>query len=156
VDLERDLIRVERSWDAVEGPIEPKWKAGRRTVPIPKVLRAYLLEHRLVSGRREGLAFGRTPTDAFGTGPIWKRSRKAWAAGLDPIGLHEARHTFASLMIAAGVNAKALTTYMGHASVKITFDRYGHLMPGNEAEAAHRLDDYLDRATGSQTGSQGG
>jgi integrase len=37
-------------------------------------------------------------------------------------------------MIAAGVNAKALSTYMGHASVMITLDRYGHLMPGNEGK----------------------
>jgi integrase len=56
--------------------------------------------------------------------------------GLEPIGLHECRHTFASLMIAAGVNAKALSTYMGHANIAITLDRYGHLMPGNEDEAA--------------------
>jgi hypothetical protein len=34
-------------------------------------------------------------------------------------------------MIAAGVNAKALTSYMSHASVKTTFDRCGQLMPGN-------------------------
>lgn len=53
---------------------------------------------------------------------------------------------FASLMIAAGVNAKALSTYMGHASVTITYDRYGQLMPGNEAEAASLLDEYLERA----------
>jgi integrase len=70
----------------------------------------------------------------------WKR------AGLEPIGLHEARHTFASLMIAAGVNAKALSTYLGHASITITMDRYGHLMPGNEDEAAGLLDAYLRRA----------
>jgi integrase len=49
-------------------------------------------------------------------------------------------------MIAAGVNAKALATYMGHASVTITLDRYGHLMPGNEDEAAALLDAYLVRA----------
>ena len=52
-----------------------------------------------------------------------------------PIGLHESRHTFASLMIAAGANAKSIATYMGHADIATTFDRYGHLMPGNEAEA---------------------
>jgi integrase len=40
------------------------------------------------------------------------------------LGFLPCRHTFASLMIAAGVNAKALSTYMGHASVTITFDRY--------------------------------
>ncbi len=35
---------------------------------------------------------------------------------------------------------------MGHSSVAITLDRYGHLMPGNEAEAAELLDAYLDRS----------
>ncbi len=49
-------------------------------------------------------------------------------------------------MIAAGVNAKALSTYLGHSSIQITFDRYGHLMPGNESEAAGLLDVYLERA----------
>lgn len=65
---------------------------------------------------------------------------------LEPIGFHEARHTFASLMIAAGVNVKALATFMGHSSVAITLDRYGHLMPGGEEEAATRIDSYLERA----------
>jgi integrase len=51
-------------------------------------------------------------------------------------------------MIAAKVNAKALSTYMGHASVTITYDRYGHLMPGAEDEAAELLDTYLNRAEG--------
>ncbi len=60
--------------------------------------------------------------------------------------MREARHTYASLMIAAGVNAKSLQTYMGHSSVTVTYDRYGHLMPGNEEEAAGLLDAYLDRA----------
>jgi integrase len=48
-------------------------------------------------------------------------------------------------MIAAGVNAKALSAYMGHSSVTMTLDRYGHLMPGHEGEAAEMLADYLDR-----------
>lgn len=43
------------------------------------------------------------------------------------------------------MNPKALSTYMGHASIKITLDRYGHLFPGNEAEAADLLDAYLAR-----------
>jgi hypothetical protein len=47
------------------------------------------------------------------------------------------------LPIAAGVNAKALSTYTGHSSIKVTFDLYGHLMPGAEAEAAGLLDAYL-------------
>jgi hypothetical protein len=54
-------------------------------------------------------------------------------------------------MIAAGVNAKALSTYMGHASITITLDRYGHLMPGNEHQAARMLDYYLERTAQCRT-----
>jgi hypothetical protein len=51
-------------------------------------------------------------------------------------------------MIAAGVNAKALSTFIGHSSVTITLDRYGHLFPGSEDEAAGLLDSYLERSVG--------
>jgi hypothetical protein len=37
--------------------------------------------------------------------------------------------------------------YMGHSSITITLDRYGHLMPGNEEEAAGLLDGYLAGAS---------
>jgi integrase len=78
---------------------------------------------------------------------VTARARRAWdEAALDRITLHECRHTFASLMIAAGVNAKSLQTYMGHANIEITYGRYGHLMPANEDEAAGLLDSYLARA----------
>jgi hypothetical protein len=43
----------------------------------------------------------------------------------------------------AGVNAKALQVFMGHANIAVTLDRYGHLMPGAEGEAASLLNDYL-------------
>jgi integrase len=41
------------------------------------------------------------------------------------------------------VNAKAITDAMGHASVTMTFDRYGHLMPDGRDEARARVDAYL-------------
>jgi hypothetical protein len=47
--------------------------------------------------------------------------------------------------LASGVNAKAISTFMGHASIAITYDRYGHLMPGSEDEAARLVDDYISR-----------
>jgi len=46
-------------------------------------------------------------------------------------------------MIAAGCNAKALSVVMGHASIEITFNRYGKLMPGGETEVGQRLAVYL-------------
>jgi len=146
VDPAKGVIRIERAWDVREGEIEPKSRAGRRTVPIAAVLRDYLVEHKQRRGGN-GLVFGRPDGKAFDGSTVDARAKAAWRnAGLEPITLHEARHTFASLMIAASVNAKALATYMGHASVTITYDRYGHLMPGNEDEAAALLDAYLARA----------
>jgi len=147
VDLAAGVIHVERSWDAKEGVVGPKSRAGRRTVPIPAALRDYLVKHKLRLGRHVGLVFGTSYTQPFTPSNVRKRANAAWLrAGLEPIGLHECRHTFASLMIAAGVNGKALSVYMGHSSVTITLDRYGHLMPGNESEAANLLDAYLVRA----------
>lgn len=61
---------------------------------------------------------------------------------------HLGPSAFASLMIAAGVNAKALSTFMGHANIAVTFDTYGHLMPGGQHEARERIDAYLSRLTG--------
>jgi integrase len=40
----------------------------------------------------------------------------------------------------------AISTYMGHANIGITLDRYGHLMPGNEEQATGLLEGYLKRA----------
>jgi integrase len=147
VDLAGGVIRVEKSWDPKAGPIAPKSAAGRRSVPIPGALRDLLAAHKATMGRAEGHAFGRSASTAFSDAACTARARRVWQeAGLQAITLHECRHTFASLMIAAGVNAKALSTYMGHSNIAITMDRYGHLMPGNEAEAAELLDAYLQRA----------
>ena len=145
IDLGRGVINVRRGWDTLEGEITTK--SGReRKVPIAATLRDYLDEHLLALGWSEGLAFGLRSNSPFNGTPLMERARRSWeAAGLQRITLHECRHTFASLMIEAGVNAKALSTYMGHANISFTFDRYGHLMPGNEDEAAGMLDAYLDR-----------
>lgn len=148
VDLANGVIHVDRAWDVQEGQIEPKSRAARRKVPIPAILRDYLVEHRHGRPGALGHVFGRPDGKAFDGPTVDARAKTAWRrAGLEPITLHQARHTFASLMIAAGVNAKALATYMGHASVTITLDRYGHLMPGNESQAASLLDAYLASAT---------
>ena len=146
VDVAAGVIHVERGWDEKEGEIELKSRAGRRRVPIPAVLRDYLVDHLARSGVCDtALIFGRTPSDPFNGKSLQDRADTAWRrAGLDRITLHECRHTFASLMIAAGVNAKALQVFMGHANIAVTLDRYGHLMPGSEGEAASLLDAYLD------------
>ena len=146
VRLDDGVIVVEWGWDVQYGRIATKGNRARR-VPIASALRETLVAELLRTGRRDDeLIFGATATRPFSPTRLTERARKAWlAAKHERITLHECRHTFASLMIAAGVNAKALSSYMGHASIQITFDRYG-MMPGNEEEAAGLLDVYLERA----------
>lgn len=59
-------------------------------------------------------------------------TQKIGQTRLGGVTLHECRHSYAAFMIAAGVNAKALCTYMGHSTITVSLDRYGHLHPGNE------------------------
>jgi integrase len=146
VDLQSGVIRVTRGWDEIEGPIEPKSRKSRRVVPIADVLREHLVAWKLRSGG-QGLVFG-DGERPFRPDKAQERADTAWSsAGLKRVTFHEARHAFASMLIACGANALAITSYMGHASVATTYSVYGHLMPGNEAEAAGLLDAYLKRAT---------
>lgn len=170
INIEGRTFRVERGWDAKEGEQDVKSDAAKRTVPIITRLTPYLAAHKLATGRDDdALVFGATADIPFEPSTVRRRALAAWgwktgpnpeptgprritvkarADALERIGLHEARHTFASLMIASGVNAKALSIIMGHASIAITFDVYGHLMPGGEDEARQRIDGYLDGLDG--------
>jgi integrase len=163
------VIRVERGWDRDEGAIELKSNAGRRKVPVVAILCDYLLDHLARTHRQGGeLIFGRTPESPFAANRLQRHADDAWReAGLARITPHECRHSFAAMMIAAGVNAKALQSFMGHASITVTLDTYGHLMPGSEAEAAGLVEAYLTaqreraedaaRAAGGElTGAQAG
>ena len=62
------------------------------------------------------------------------------AAGLRRIRFHDLRHTCASLLIHQRESPKYIQKQMRHASIEITFDRYGHLFPDVNREAARRLD----------------
>jgi integrase len=162
VELDERRIHVARSWDPKEGVVvAPKSAAGVRSVPLLAELRTHLVAHRLRSGRGDGLVFGADGATPFKYTSVVRRAQRAWRdAGLTEIGLHECRHTFAALLIAAGVNPKAVSTFMGHASISITLDRYGHLFPGSQDEAAELVDAYLARsgvgAALEGTGHRGG
>jgi len=96
---------------------------------------------------KRAIVFGRTGGTPFSPSTVAQRAERAWkGADLEPVTLHECRHMFATLMIAAGVNAKALQTFMGHSSITVTLDRYGHLFPGSEEHAALLLNAYLKDA----------
>ena len=63
------------------------------------------------------------------------------AAGLRKIRIHDLRHTFASLLIQAGESLAYVKDQLGHHSIQVTVDIYGHLVPGGNKDAVDRLDD---------------
>jgi integrase len=162
VDFASSEITVNRSWDQYEGPIPTKSRAGRRTVPMIGVLRSYLEAVEIDS--ESDLLFSRKGGEPFAPKSISQRAGRAWEEAnqrereaaerdgrepdpLRPITLHECRHTFASLLIDAQVNAKAIQEFMGHATIEETFSRYGHLMPGARNQAREMIDAYLSASS---------
>jgi integrase len=88
---------------------------GRRP-PIAEPLRPNLLGEFMRQGRREN---GAVSAVSVTSGKIAERARKRWAAaGLEPITLHEYRHTYASFLMAAGYALRELMEYMGHSSCR--------------------------------------
>jgi integrase len=146
LELDAGIVRVERGFDDEEGEHETKSIAGRRIVAIIPALRPILLEHLLATGRRDNdLVFGRTPSEPFVASTVRSRAIKAWtAAALEPVTLHECRHTFVSLMVAAGVDRGEVARQVGHAESAM-LDRYTHGLPGSIVEAGERLQAFLDR-----------
>lgn len=141
VDLAGGVLRVERSYDFVSHEmVAPKSVAGVRVVPIAGRLREILIEHGL-----ETRASGDDPVfGMFNPRTVANRADEAFAsAGLLRITLHECRHSYASISIAAGVEPKQLQTAMGHSSIAITLDRYGHLFPASVEDFRGKLDEYL-------------
>jgi integrase len=53
---------------------------------------------------------------------------------------HDLRHTCAALLIAQGAHPKAIQAHLGHRSIQVTMDRYGHLFPDALEQLADRLD----------------
>ena len=72
----------------------------------------------------------------------WKRLERR--AGVMPIRLHGARHTHATLALAAGARLEVVSRQLGHASIAITADVYGHLDDDAKATAAAKLRAVLD------------
>jgi integrase len=62
-------------------------------------------------------------------------------AGLRKVRIHDLRHTFASLLIANGESLAYVKDQLGHHSIRVTVDTYGHLVPGGNKAAVDRLDD---------------
>lgn len=155
IDLEAGTVTVDRQMSTRRTLAPPKTKRSRRIVPIPQMVRDALLAHRAAfppqhtplaaTGADQPatalLLFTRDGAAMTGTmlGQIFTRARKA--VGLPAaVTFHTLRHTYASLLIAAGTNVKAVQERMGHGSIKITMDTYGHLYPTEDLRTRDAID----------------
>lgn len=119
-----------------------KTKASRRSLTVAPSLMREIADY--VGGNppgEDGLIF-RTERGRLVT--AWELSRTTQRAarrvGLRPVSFHHLRHTCASLFIQAGVPAKAIQQYLGHSSIRMTMDVYGHLFPSSDDALAEAME----------------
>jgi integrase len=158
VDLKASEIHVRQRADRYGKIGRPKSEAGERTVPLPPMLVTALREHRLASPRSElGLVFVNSKDGIEHRNTIVEHGfHPAQVAagivdqqgGAKYKGLHALRHFYASWCINRRVDGglelplKVVQARLGHASIQMTADTYGHLFPrgddGAELAAAER------------------
>ena len=128
-----------RKLGLVEGPTK---NHESRSVPIPASV-ARMLENDIAGLDKNSLVFESHRGGWLTLGQARYRFTKAATSvgGLDGVGLHDLRHTCASLSIQAGANIKVLQRLMGHKTATLTLDRYGHLFPDDLDAVANALDE---------------
>ena len=153
VDLKHGCIKVIQRADETGNIGSPKSAAARRTIDIPPSLVALLKEWKLESKWDLVFANGRGNPESLANihNRCWVPSRKA--AGIDSkYKIYALRHYHASALIDDGANAREVQTEMGHSSIAVTFDTYGHLFHDEEAsqrrkDRAERLDRFVRHET---------
>ena len=158
LELDRRRLHVRQTYTNT-GFGSPKSRAGRRMVPLTPGLVADLRRHRMAAPTNEhDLVFASsagTPIDPRNLITAWHRTLRR--AGVRVLAFHSLRHTAVSLMIAReGLNPKQLQSVIGHASIQLTYDTYGHLMPDSFEGFGSGLDAAVDPASRPASGDSWG
>ena len=125
----------------------PKTRRSRRAIDLDPETVSLLKQHRArqrelflmvgVTATASDRVFTNEVGDPIRPSSIGQAFRRlVGATDLPVIRLHDLRHTHASHLLMAGINVKVVSERLGHASVSFTLDTYGHVMPGQQAEAA--------------------
>ncbi len=159
IDFLRRTVTVLETANEVGGRVlfgEPKTKASRRTVSMPKFVAEELAFH---------LA-GRAPVDpgdlvftSPGGAPLRRKHfrSRVWVptvrrAGMEDLTFHGLRHSAVGLMIELGTHARVIQKRMGHSSIRTTMDVYGSVLEDVDNEVIDGLDGLL---AGPGPGSRG-
>ncbi len=155
VNLQEGMIYVRQRADRYNTMGSPKSKAGRRDIPIGNFVVNTLKEWKLACPKGDlNLVFPNTIGKVESLANVYNRGfgplQKGCGLTVDtgekdqdgaPVlkaryGFHALRHFYASWLINQGFKPKHIQTLMGHSSITLTFDTYGHLFPSEEDEQA--------------------
>jgi integrase len=148
IDVLRGQIRVAESLAEIGGDLHfgPTKNYHARTVTMPEFLRE-LLNHHIVTYANpgpDGLLFnasnGAPLRNSNFAKNVWKPAVRA-AELPSELRMHDLRHTAAALLISTGAHPEAIKRQLGHSSIKVTMDVYGHLFPSDAEKLAAALDD---------------
>jgi integrase len=159
VDLKKGVISVRQQIQRIDGELkatEVKTEKSRRSINLSKSMVLELKAHKSaqVKERKSAALWqdtGYVFTSNVGT-PLDPRNvakRFSSACSKARIGKwhpHELRHTAASLMLANGVPLQVVSEILGHASIRITSDVYGHVLAPQRQEAAETMASFFDAA----------
>jgi len=143
-------IHVRRTLSSDGKFTSPKTKAAVRAIIVPPSLLSVLKKWRLACPpSRLDLVFPNEKGKPMDAKNLIHRHflPNLRRAGLKRIRFHDLRHTYASILIAQGENLKFIQSQLGHASSRMTLDRYGHLMPQVQHGAEKRLEKAFSPAT---------
>jgi integrase len=156
-DLLRSRLEVTESLSEAWGGLQfgSTKTHRRRTVVIPGFLRDLLASHLVSEVADDPAALVFTSSEG---GPLRNSNfrRRVWndavaEAGLvEGLRIHDLRHTCASLLIAEGAHPRAVMGHLGHSSITVTMDRYGHLFPSDMEALAKALDATRGRTLAAQ------
>lgn len=161
IDFANRLLSVTHTLDKVTGELKaPKTESGVRDIALDDQIlsdlrRWHLAQSRYLNslGMEQGTS---TPVitneagqrlDASGLERWWRRFReqKKFGDTFHALRLHDLRHTHATMLVSSGLNIKAVSSRLGHASVGITLDLYSHAQREDDEKAARIMGDLMAR-----------
>jgi integrase len=145
LDLSRGRLTVRSTLVEATGQPQqlgpPKSKASGRTITLPRFVVDTLDQHLRTDPPVDDMVWTTDQGALLRRGSFGRIWRKAVHESVGPpCRIHDLRHTHAAWLIADGEHPKAIQTRLGHGSIAVTMDRYGHLMDGLDDQIAVHLD----------------
>lgn len=154
VDTDGKVLFVRQTLQRADGElriVRPKTHRSTRAVPLGRVALDALGRHREVQEREKaavaelwrdsGLVFTNTLGGAMEPRNVNRRFELARkAVGLEWLRLHDLRHAFATFLLHDGQALRTVMDLLGHSTIRLTADTYGHVLPSRAREAAEGID----------------